>query len=60
MHNAIVNLGYAVLDLFSSVSGAGLMQVLKIVGVGMLGIFIVTGLIILVVMLLGKLIPSAK
>ena len=55
MHQAIVNLGYTILKFFTSIDGAALTLALKIVGIGMLGIFIVTGVIILVVLLLKKL-----
>ena len=55
MHQAIVNLGYSILKFFTSIDTGALALALRIVGVGMLGIFIVTGVIILVVRLLNKL-----
>ncbi len=55
MHTWIMNLGYIILSFFRSVNTAALSQALYIVGVGMLGIFIVTGVIVLAVVLLNKL-----
>ncbi len=54
MHAWIMNLGAAILSFFRSINTAALSQALYIVGVGMLGIFIVTGVIILAVYLLNK------
>lgn len=54
MHDFIMNIGYAVYNFFSSVSADGLLDALSIMGIGMLGIFIVTGVIIGVVTLLNK------
>ncbi len=54
MHNWIVNLGYSILRLFTERS-ANMGAALKIVGVGMLGIFVVMGAIILTVQILNKL-----
>ena len=55
MHTFVMKIGYAVWNFFASISGENLGAALKIVGVGMLGIFIVTGVIILTVLLLNKL-----
>ena len=53
--NAIAaKIGYAVASFFTSIDGEGLLDALSIMGIGMLGIFIVTGVIILVVTLLNK------
>jgi hypothetical protein len=54
MHEWIVNLGYAVLAFFQSINTDNLLTSLSIMGIGMLSIFIVTGVIILVVSLLIK------
>ena len=54
MHEFIMNIGYAVYGFFANMDFSGLGNVLSIVGIGMLGIFIVTGVIILVVTLLNK------
>ncbi len=55
MHQWIMNIGYTVYSFFASIDTANLSRALSIVGIGMLGIFIVTGIIILVVTLLNKL-----
>ena len=55
MHNFVMKIGYAVLEFFTSVDTANLLDALKVMGIGMLGIFIVTGVIIFVVTLLNKL-----
>ncbi len=55
MHEFIVNIGYQVWNFLSSIDTAGLLDALSIMGIGMLGIFIVTGVIILVITLLCKL-----
>ena len=54
MHEFIMNIGYAVWDFFASMDISELSDALSIVGIGMLGIFIVTGVIILVVTGLNK------
>ena len=54
MHEWIMNIGYAVYNLFSNVSGEALGDALSIMGIGMLGIFIVTGVIISAVTFLNK------
>ena len=54
MHDLIMKLGYAILAFFQNINTANLLTSLSIMGTGMLGIFIVTGIIILVVMLLIK------
>ncbi len=53
MHNWILSIGSAVYNYFQSVSDP-LLQSLKIAGIGMLGIFIVIGVIILAVTLLNR------
>ena len=55
MHNFIMGIGQSILNYFQSIDLSNLKDALSIVGVGMLGIFIVTGVIILVVTLLNKL-----
>ena len=47
MHEWIVNLGYAVLAFFQSINTDNLLTSLSIMGIGMLSIFIVTGVFIL-------------
>lgn len=54
MNEFMMKIGYAVLNFFSSVDTQALGVALKIMGIGMLGIFIVTAVIILVITLLGK------
>ena len=54
MHEFIMGIGYAVIRFFSTIDTSGLTDALSIMGIGMLGIFIVTGVIILSVMLLNK------
>ena len=60
MHEWIVNLGYAILEFFRNINTDNLLTSLSIMGTGMLGIFIVTGIIILVVTLLTKLFTPKK
>ena len=60
MHEWIVNLGYAILEFFQNINTANLLTALSIMGTGMLGIFIVTGIIILVVTLLTKIFTPRK
>ena len=55
MHEFIMNIGYAILAFFQNLNTDNLLTALSIMGTGMLGIFIVTGVIILVVTLLIKL-----
>ena len=55
MHEWIMNIGYAILAFFQNLNTDNLLTALSIMGTGMLGIFIVTGVIILVVTLLIKL-----
>lgn len=55
MHEFVMKIGYAVLEFFTSINVTNLLNALKVMGIGMLGIFIVTGVIILVVTLLNKL-----
>ena len=54
MHEFAMKIGYAVLNFFRSIEIANLTSALSIMGIGMLGIFIVTGVIIGVVTLLNK------
>ena len=60
MHEWIVNLGYAILEFFRNINTDNLLTALSIMGTGMLGIFVVTGIIILVVSLLTKLFTPKK
>ncbi len=55
MHDFIMNIGYAILNFFYSIDTGNLLDALYIMGIGMLGIFIVTGVIITVTTLLNKL-----
>ena len=55
MNEIAIKIGTAVMQFISGIDGAALLNALKIVGVGMLGIFTVTLVIILVVTLLDKL-----
>ena len=59
MHNYIMGIGAAILNYFRSIELSNLKSALSIMGVGMLGIFVVTGVIILVVSLLNKLFSKA-
>ena len=54
MHDLIMKLGYLILEFFQNINTANLLTSLSIMGTGMLGIFIVTGVIIAVVSLLNK------
>lgn len=54
MNDIAIKIGTAVVTFFQSIDTAALLQALSIVGVGMLGIFTVTLVIIGVVMLLNK------
>ena len=51
MHDLIMKLGYAILAFFQNMNTDNLLTSLSIMGIGMLSIFIVTGVIILVVSL---------
>ena len=51
MHDWIMNIGYAILKYFYSIDVESLKDALYIMGIGMLGIFIVTGVIILTITL---------
>ena len=55
MHEFIMNIGRAVINFFCSIDTDNLTNAISIMGIGMLGIFIVTGVIILTVLLLNKL-----
>ena len=55
MHEVVMKIGYAIINFFYSIDTSNLTKALSIMGIGMLGIFIVTGVIILVVTLLDKL-----
>ena len=54
MHEFIMNIGRAVINFFCSIDTTGLSDAFSIMGIGMLGIFIVTSVIILAVLLLNK------
>ncbi len=53
MHEWIMGIGYAVISYFQRVA-AVLLQALQIAGTGMLGIFVVIGIIVLAVILLNE------
>ena len=55
MHAFVLKIGEAIYTFFTSIDTANLSDALSIVGIGMLGIFIVTGVIIAVTTLLNKL-----
>ena len=55
MHEFIMNIGYAILEFFQNINTDNLLTALSIMGTGMLGIFLVTGIIIAVITLLTKL-----
>lgn len=54
MNDIAIKIGTAVAQFFFSINTDALLKALSIVGVGMLGIFVVTLVIIFVVMLLNK------
>ncbi len=54
MNEFVMNLGYGVLTWLRSIDPSNLLTALSIMGTGMLGIFLVTGIIIAVITLLGK------
>lgn len=54
MNEIAIKIGTAIAQFFLSIDTAALLQALSIVGVGMLGIFVVTLVIIGVVTLLNK------
>ena len=54
MHEFIMSIGRAIVGFFCSIDTANLSDAISIMGIGMLGIFIVTGVIILCVLLLNK------
>ena len=54
MLKMIEKLGYAIIDFFAA-RAANMGSALQIAGVGMLGIFVVMGIVILSVLLLNKL-----
>ena len=58
MQQFAYNIGAAIIHFFMSIDSAALTKSLSIMGVGMLGIFVVTGVIILVVTLLNKLLSD--
>ena len=60
MNDLMIRIGYAVATFFTSMDTTGLLDALSIMGIGMLGIFIVTGVIILVITLLGKVFAGKK
>lgn len=53
MHEFFVNIGYAILSFFRSVQVDNIKASLYIMGIGLLGIFLVTGIIVLAVYLLN-------
>ncbi len=54
MLNWIQNIGYAIISYFQSHAEV-MLQSLEIAGIGMLGIFVVIGIIVIAVLLLNKL-----
>ena len=54
MHEFAIRIGYAIIDCFTSINVSGIIDSLSIMGIGMLGIFTVTTVIIMVITLLGK------
>ena len=54
IHEWIMGIGYAIMNFFAGLDGAGLLTALTIAGVGMLGIFVVIGIVVLFVLLLNK------
>ncbi len=54
MHNFVMSIGQAIASYFANFSGKGLLDALKVMGIGYLGIFIVTAIIILAVYLLNR------
>ena len=55
MHEMITKIGAAVLGFIRNFDGKGLLDALEVMGIGYLGIFIVTGIIIGAVYLLSML-----
>jgi len=53
MHGFIMNIGQAILNFFRNFQVDGLLKALEVMGIGYLGIFIVTGIIIGAVYLLS-------
>lgn len=53
MHGLILKIGYAIIDFFTS-RGPVISTALEIAGVGMLGIFVVIGVIVCAVLVLNK------
>ena len=53
MHEWILKIGYAIYDFFVARS-ASLLTALEIAGTGMIGIFVVIGVVVLSVLLLNK------
>ena len=54
IHEFIMGIGYAILEFFQNINVTTILQALEITVIGWLGIFVVTGVIILVVYLLNK------
>ncbi len=54
IHQFALKVGYATIGLFTGIDTASLLDALKITGIGWLGIFVVTLVIIAVVTLLTK------
>ena len=55
MNDFATKIGQAVVNFFTSINTDNLLDALSIMGIGMLGIFLVTGVIIVVITLLCKL-----
>ena len=54
IHEWIMGIGYAIMNFFAGIDGTRLVTSLTIAGVGMLGIFVVIGIVVLFVLLLNK------
>ena len=54
MHEFFVNIGYAILNFFRNVKTDNILKSLSIMGIGMVGIFLVTGIIVLAVYIMKK------
>ena len=53
MHDLILKIGYAIIDFFTA-RGPVISTAVEIAGVGMLGIFVVIGVIVAAVLVLNK------
>ena len=54
IHEWIMGIGYAIMNFFAGIDGTRLVTSLTIAGVGMLGIFVVIGIVVLFVLALNK------